>query len=132
MTSSSSKTDEPFSVRFIDVESKVLLELTNVTSQTLECIEILTVFLKDEETLGGGPSQAHIKFEAIKHLQPKDKSTLSHRTWINGKPVDPQHDQLERLKIIAGEVKPYVLDISWQDAEGKARYQRIPVGHLTK
>jgi hypothetical protein len=130
--STKSQTENPFTFRFIDSGPEVLLELTNATGQTLECIEILTVFLKDEETLGGGPSQAHIKFEAIKHLQPKDKSTLSHRTWINGKPVDPQHDQLERLKIIAGEVKPYVLDISWQDAEGKARYQRIPVGHLIK
>jgi len=34
-----------------------------------------------------------------------------------------------RLKVIAGEVSPYVLDISWEDAEGKARFQRIPVGH---
>jgi len=36
---------------------------------------------------------------------------------------------LTRLKVIAGEVKPYVLDISWEDPEGKTRFQRIPVGH---
>jgi hypothetical protein len=36
---------------------------------------------------------------------------------------------MERLKLIPGEVNPYVLNISWQDAEGKARFQRIPVGH---
>ena len=39
------------------------------------------------------------------------------------------HDQLERLKVVPGEVRPYVLDVSWEDAEGKSRFQRIPVGH---
>ena len=38
-------------------------------------------------------------------------------------------DLLARLKVIAGEIKPYVLDISWEDPEGKTRFQRIPVGH---
>jgi hypothetical protein len=54
---------------------------------------------------------------------------VSHRTWINGKPVDDKRDQMARLKVVPGEFSPYVLDISWQDAEGKARFQRIPVGH---
>ncbi len=121
-------TEKPFTFRFIDAGAKVLLELTNATDRPLRSIEILTVFLKDEETLGG-PSQAHIRFEAIKSLQPKEKSTLSHRTWINGKPADPDRDQLDRLKVIPGEARPYVLDISWEDAEGKSRFQRIPVGH---
>lgn len=123
------KTEEPFIARLIETESKVLLELMNATDQTLEAVEILTVFLKDEEISGGGPSRAHIKFEDIKSIRPKEKAILSHRTWIDGKPTDPAHDQLARLKVIAGEVKPYVLDISWQDTEGKTRFQRIAIGH---
>ena len=118
----------PFSFRFLDTKPKVLLELKNTTEITLRTIEILTVFLKDEET-DGGPSQAHIRFNAIKTLLPKEAAVLSHRTWINGKPADDERDQMERLKVIAGEATPYVLDISWEDAEGKARFQRIPVGH---
>jgi hypothetical protein len=62
-------------------------------------------------------------------MRPGEKAVLSHRTWINGRPSDRSQDQLGRLKVIAGELSPYVLDISWQDVEGKARYQRIPVGH---
>jgi hypothetical protein len=126
---SSIKTEKPFTFRFIDVGSKVLLELTNANDQPLRSIEILTIFLKDEETPGGGPSQAHIRFDAIKSIQPREKAVLSHRTWINGKPADLEGDQLERLKIIPGEVSPYVLHISWEDAEGKSRFQRIAVGH---
>lgn len=126
-----SKTEKPFICRFIDARPKVLLELTNATEQTLKSIEILTVFLKDEETPGGGPSQAHIRFDAIKSMQPKEKAVLSHRTWINGRPADADCDQLGRLKVIAGEVSPYVLDISWDDAEGKTRFQRIPVGLIS-
>ena len=124
-----SGTEKPFTFRFIDDGSKVLLELTNATDQALKSIEILTVFLKDEETPGGGPSQAHVRFEAIQYLQPKEKVVLSHRTWINGQPAGPNQDQLARLKVITGQVKPYVLDISWEDGEGKSRFQRIPVGH---
>ena len=127
--SGSSKTEKPFIYRFIDAPSRVLLELTNATDNTLRSIEILTVFLKDEVTAGGGPSQAHIRFDSVKSMQPKEKAVLSHRTWINGRPADTDDDQLGRLKVIAGEITPYVLDISWEDAEGKTRYQRIPVGH---
>ena len=122
-------TEKPFIFRFIDARPKVLLELTNATEQTLKSIEILTVFLKDEETQGGGPSQAHIRFDAINSMQPKETAVLSHRTWINGMPADTDYDQLGRLKVIAGEVNPYVLDISWENEEGKTRFQRIPVGH---
>jgi hypothetical protein len=124
-----STTERPFTFEFLDEGSQVLLGLTNGGDQTLKCVEVLTVFLKDEETPGGGPSQANIKFKDTECIYPQEKVVLSHRTWINGKPVDPNQDQLERLKIIAGEVKPYVLDISWQDADGKSRFQRIPVGH---
>jgi hypothetical protein len=123
------KSEETFTVKFIDDGSKVNLELMNESDQTLKSIEILTIFLKDEETPGGGPSQAHIRFEGLKEIHPKERIVLSHRTWINGKPSDPEHDQLQRLKALTGEVRPYVLDISWEDAEGKSRFQRIAVGH---
>jgi hypothetical protein len=121
--------DKPFSLRFIDATPKVLMELTNSTETPLRSVEILTVFLKDEETPGGGPSQAHIRFDTIKSIQPNEKAVLSHRTWINGKPADSESDQMGRLKVIPGTISPYVLDLSWEDAEGKSRFQRIPVGH---
>lgn len=124
-----SKTSRPFLIRFVDTNSGVLLELTNTTAETLRSIEILTVFLKDEETPGGGPSQAHIRFDPIKSMQPREKAILSHRTWVNGIPADANHDHLERLRVKAGEVSPYVLDISWDTEQGKSRFQRIPVGH---
>lgn len=120
---------KPFTLRFIDEPSKVLLELTNTTAKTLRSIEILTVFLKDEETPGGGPSQAHISFDGIESMQPNEKAVLSHKTWINGKPVDADRDQVGRLKVISGELSPYVLDISWSDLDGTMSFQRIPVGH---
>jgi hypothetical protein len=118
-----------FTARFIDAEAHVLLELTNTSDETCKVVEILAIFLKDEETPGGGPARAHIKFDPVKAMLPKAKAVLSHRTWIDGRPADADHDQLERLKVIVGEVKPYVLDISWEDREGKTRFQRIPVGH---
>src|SRR5713226_6440006 len=124
-----SNTQKPFIFRFIDASPKVLLELTNETEKTLKSIEILTIFLKDEETPGGGPSQAHIRFDAIKSIQPKEKAVMSHRTWINGSPADAERDQMERLRVVTGERSPYVLHISWQEAEGKTQFQRIPVGH---
>jgi hypothetical protein len=122
-------TEKPFTARFIDDGSNVLLELVNEGDQTLRHVEVLAIFLKDEETPGGGPSQANIKFKDTERISPKEKVVLSHRTWINGKPVDSNRDQLGRLKIVAGQVKPYVLDISWENPEGKSRFQRIPVGH---
>jgi hypothetical protein len=125
----SSKMEKIFTARFIDAEAQVLLELTNTGDETCKVVEILAVFLKDEDTPGGGPARAHIKFDPVKSLLPKEKAVLSHRTWIDGRPADAERDQLGRLKAIAGEVKPYVLDISWEDAEGRTRVQRIPVGH---
>jgi hypothetical protein len=124
-----SKKEKPFTFRFVDDGSNVVLELTNGTDHPLKRIEVLTVFLKDKETPGGGPSQVHIRFEAIERILPKETSIMPHTTWINGKPVELDQDQLERLKVIAGEANPYVLDISWLDTEGKTRFQRIPVGH---
>ena len=118
-----------FDFRFVDVSSKVAVELTNTSEKTLKSIEILTIFLKDNHTPGGGPSQAHIRFDGVKSMQPGEKTVLSHRTWINGRPADADHDQMERLKPIAGQANPYALEISWEDAEGKMRFQRIPVGN---
>ena len=115
--------------RIIDARPKHLLELTNATEDLLKSVEILTVFLKDEETPGGGPSRVHIKFDVIKSMQPRTTAVLSHRTWINGSPAETEHDQLSRLKVVPGKVSPYVLDISWENTEGKVCFQRIPVGH---
>jgi hypothetical protein len=120
---------KPLTFRFLDTKPRVLLELKNTTDNTLRSLEVLTIFLKAEETLDNGPSQSHIRFDTIKSLLPQQTAVMSHRTWINGKPVNDERDQMERLKIVAGEVSPYVLDISWEDGEGKARFQRIPVGH---
>ena len=117
----------PFTFKLVDIGSNPGLELTNATDQTYKCVEILTVFLKDKE--GPGPSQVHIRFEAVDRILPKAKSIVPHTTLINRKPVDCDLDQLGRLAVVAGEVNPYVLDISWQDVEGKTRFQRIPVGH---
>ena len=127
--STNNSREKPFTFRFIDAKPRVLLELENTTDRGFRSIEILTIFLKDEETPDGGPSQAHIRFDAIKSMPPKDSAVVSHRTWINGKPVNDERDQMARLKGIAGQANPYVLDISWRDAEGKARFQRIPIGH---
>ena len=125
----SQKIEKPFTARFFDGDGKVLLELTNTSGEVLRGVEILAIFLKDQGTPSGVPSQSHIKFAPIKSVKPKETAVLSHRTWIDGRPADAVHDQLERLKAIEGEAKPYVLDISWENEEGKTRYQRIPVGH---
>lgn len=125
----SNRIEKPFTARFIDAGARVLLELTNTGDETCKRVEILAVFLKDEETPGGGPARAHIKFDPIQSVRPKEKAVPSHRTWIDGRPADAGLDQLERLMAIEGQAKPYVLDISWEDGEGKTRYQRIPVGH---
>jgi len=124
-----SKRETPFTFGFVNGEQGLRLELTNTSESALRSVDILTVFLKDEETPGGGPSQAHIRFDSIERILPHEKSLLSHRTWINGKPARPDQDQLKRLQVKAGEPNPYVLDISWRNAEGKARFQRIPIGH---
>jgi len=125
----SANTAKPLTFRFIDVESAVRLELSNDAEHVLKGVEILTVFLKDLETPGGGPSQAHIRFDAVGSIRPKENVVLSHKTWVNGKVAGAGADLMARLKVIAGEAKPYVLDISWEDPEGKTGFQRIPVGH---
>jgi hypothetical protein len=115
-------------VKFLDTKPRTLLELTNETEKTLKTVEILTIFLKAEKT-DGSPSEAHIKFEAITSMLPQQTAVPAHRTWIDGKPVNDDRDQMARLKVIEGQARPYVLDLSWEDAEGKSRFQRIPVGH---
>ena len=126
MTSNNSRA--PFVVRFMDTKPRVLMEITNTTASTLKSVEILTVFLKDEEG-STTPSQAHIRFDPIKSVQPNEKAVVSHRTWINGRPASDAQDQIGRLEVVAGATKPYVLDISWEDVDGKMQFQRIEVGH---
>lgn len=115
----------PLVIRFMDTKPRMLMEITNTTEKTLKSVEILTVFLTNE----GGPSRAHIRFDPIKSVQPNEKAVVSHRTWINGSPASDAQDQIGRLEVVAGAIKPYVLDISWEDADGKTQFQRIPVGH---
>ena len=117
-----------FEHTFVDTGSNVFLELKNSTSETLRSVEILTVFLKDDST-PGGPSQAHIRFEPVTTVRPMENVVISHRTWIDGRPAETERDQLARLKPTNGAIKPYVLDISWQEPGGKTCFQRIPVGH---
>jgi len=126
MISNNSKA--PLVIKFMDTQPRMLLEITNTSAKTLKSVEILTVFLKDEEG-PNGPSRAHIRFDQIKSVQPNEKAIVSHRTWINGRPANDAQDQIGRLEVVAGTVKPYVLDISWEDMDGKVQFQRIPVGH---
>jgi hypothetical protein len=125
-TSSNCRT--PFTIRFVNTKPRILLELTNTTEMALKSIEILTVFLKDQKPATGS-SRTHIRFDRINSVQPKGKAVISHRTWINGTPAREAQDQMGRLEVVAGAIKPYVLDISWEDLDGKTQFQRIPVGH---
>mgnify|MGYP003576236573 CR=1 FL=1 len=117
----------PLVIRLMDTRPRMLLEITNTTASTLKSVEILTVFLKDEDP--SGLSRAHIRFDPIRTVQPNEKAVVSHRTWINGSPASDAQDQIGRLEDVAGAIKPYVLDISWEDVDGKIQFQRIPVGH---
>ena len=119
--------DKPLSVRFIDVETDVRLELSNHSDYALKSVEILTVFLKNVEP--DRPSQAHIRFDEVSSISAKQNVIVHHKTWVDGRVVDAGSDLLARLKLISGTTNPYVLDISWQNPEGKTRFQRIPVGH---
>ena len=106
----------------------MVMEITNTTESILKTVEILTIFLKDEGPAAGS-SRAHIRFDRINSVQPKEKAVISHRTWIDGRPASEAQDQIGRLQVVAGAIKPYVLDISWEDTDGKTQFQRIPVGH---
>ncbi len=127
-TLSSDNPERVFTFRFVEVDSRLHLELINTTDQTFRQIEILTVFLKDEMTVGG-PSRSHIKFDVIESIRPREKTIVRHRTWEGGKPIAINLDQLSRLELVPGSATPYILDLSWQDPHGKTRFQRIPVGH---
>jgi hypothetical protein len=122
--------EESLAARLIDTKSRIFLELTNLTDHTLRSIEIVTVFLKDDETsTGRDAAKIHIRFDGVRTMPARQTAVLSHRTWIDGRPANSDEDQMEQLRIIAGKVKPYVLDISWKDADGKSCSQRIPIGH---
>jgi len=123
----SNNREAPLVIRLMDTQPRMLMEITNRTASTLTSLEILTVFLKDED--GAGPSRAHIRFDPIKSVQPNAKAVISHRTWINGMPASDSQDQIGRLEVVAGKPKPYVLDISWEDVDGKLQFHRIPIGH---
>ena len=120
--------EKPFTFRFIDAKPRMLLELHNTSEKGFRSIEILTIFLKGQETAEGVVSQAHLRFDAINSISPGASAVVPHRTWLDGKPVNDERDQMARLKGVTGEANPYVLDLSWKDTEGKARFQRIPVG----
>lgn len=119
--------ENPFTFKFIDSESDVFLELCNECKQTLRNVEILTLVLEDEEIPGDISAKVSISFADIKFIKSKEGVILSHKIWIDGKPSEAKRDQLLRLKKIAGQVLTYVLDISWDNAEGKRRFQRIPI-----
>ena len=123
------KKPRPFTYQFLDEGPSLLLELTNATQQTLKRVEILTIFLKNEETSIAGPAQVHIRFDSVERILPAEKSVFSHTTLINGKVTKDDRQQLSRLQGVEGVPNPYILDISWQDTEGRTRFQRIPVGH---
>lgn len=125
---SQDKTDHVFTFRLIEVDSRLQLELNNTTDQTYRQVEILTVFLKDEDSVGG-PSRSHIRFDVIETIRPGEKIIAKHRTWVDGRPIALDQDELRRLEIVPGKDSPYLLDLSWQDPHGKTRYQRIPLGH---
>ena len=118
----------PLVVRFIDSHPRMLMEITNTSVNPLKSVEILTVFLKDRQGLTTA-ARAHIRFDPIRFVQPNEKAVVYHRTWINGRPSSDAQDQIGQLEVVAGVVKPYVLDISWEDVDGKIQFQRIPVGH---
>jgi hypothetical protein len=120
--------DKPLIARFLDTKPRVLLELSNESDETLKAVEILAIFLKADGTVV--PEQAQVKFDVIKALLPQQSAVVSHRTWIDSQPVNDERDQMGRIKLVAGEANPYVLHISWQNCEGKARFQRIPVSGI--
>ena len=123
------KKPRPFTYKFLDDGPNLLLELTNATQQTFKRVEILTIFLKNHETSAAGPAQVHIRFDGVERILPAERSVFSHTTLINGKIIKDDREQLARLQAVEGAPNPYILDISWQDAEGRTRFQRIPVGH---
>ena len=112
----------------ISTDSHPMLQLTNDTTNTLRSVEILTVFLTDP-VAAGNPSRTHIRFAPVAVVRPHEMFVVPHKTWIDGKAGTIADDELDRLETLQGSLKPYVLDISWQDAQGKTNFQRIPVGH---
>ena len=95
-----------FNFQFIEAPPKVVVELTNASRHTLKSIEILTIFLKDKETPGRGPSQAHIRFDGVKSMKPGEKTVLSHRTGLMENRLRLTTISMERLKLIASQANP--------------------------
>src|SRR5207237_2266923 len=119
------KKPRPFTYQLLDDGPNLLLELTNATQQTLKRVEILTIFLKNEETSPVGPAQVHIRFDSVERILPAEKSVFSHTTLINGKVTKDDRQQLARLRAVDGAPTPYILDISWQDSEARIRLQCV-------
>lgn len=124
----SASIEKPLTFHLIDDPSNIRLELRNEADYALKCVDVLTIFLKDTDS-PGGPSMVHISFQQINSIRPRENIVLSPQIWVNGKVASADSAVLARLKVVAGQAKPYVLDVSWQDPEGKTRFQRIPVGH---
>lgn len=124
----SASIEKPLTFHLIDEPSNIRLELRNGADYPLKCVDVLTIFLKDTDS-PGGPSMVHISFQQINSIRPQENIVLAPKIWVDGKVAGADSGVLARLKVIAGQAKPYVLEVSWQDPEGKTRFQRIPVGH---
>src|SRR3954470_6094696 len=51
----STNNEKPFTFRFIDAKPRILLELQNTSEKAYRSVEILTIFLKDEQSPDGAP-----------------------------------------------------------------------------
>ena len=83
----------PLVIRFMDTKPRMLMEITNATTTTLKSVEILTVFLKDEQ--GSAAPLATFRFDPQIQFN-KRKGGCSHRTWINGRQRNDAQDQIGR------------------------------------
>ena len=79
------------------------------------------MFLKNDEAAASGPSQVHIRFEAIDRILPAEKSNIDHTIYINGKPADADCDRLQQLQAVDGKDKPRWMS-RWQS--DSLRYER--------
>ena len=80
---------KPFTYKFVNDGSNLLLELTNATRQVLKRVEILTVFLKNDDALGWGPSQVHIRFEGVARILPAENSITQSGSMESRLPLNP-------------------------------------------
>jgi hypothetical protein len=68
--------EKPFTFRFIDTKPRILLELKNTAEIALRSIEIMTIFLKNDEHVQDGGAQTQIRFDVIKSMRPGDAAVL--------------------------------------------------------